>query len=132
MRLVTRPSKLELIDINGTEDHLRQVTQIVENITSTVDYVYLKFANYEDGRDPNCTDALARQYMELFKDQQAFKNVRTLKIDIFGNGNFATMFDEMNKQKAHIAMFNTVETLKIYECMKLTEKDSYKTFLLNF
>jgi len=42
------------------------------------------------------------------------------------------MFDEMNKQKAHIAMFNTVETLKIYECMKLTEKESYKTFLLNF
>jgi len=43
--------------------------------------------------------------MELFKDKQAFKNIRTLKIEIFGNGNFATMFDEMNKQKAHIAMF---------------------------
>ena len=105
MRLVTRPTKLELIDINGTEDHLRQVTQIVENITSTVEYVYLKFANYEDGVDRNCTDDLARQYMELFKDKQAFKNIRTLKIEIFGNGNFATMFDEMNKQKAHIAMF---------------------------
>lgn len=60
MRLVIRPTKLELIDINGTEDHLRQVTQIVENITSTVEYVYLKFANYEDGIDRNCTDDLAR------------------------------------------------------------------------
>lgn len=58
LKTVTRPDRLELMEIHGTEDNLIQLTEILKGITSSVKYLYLDFLNMDDAVLPS--ESLAR------------------------------------------------------------------------
>ena len=117
--------------IDGSEDHFRSVHSAVKNITGKANYLHLQFECLDDEL-PSATPEVARQFSELFMRAEAFKEVRTLKLEIRGNSNFAEIFRLINSQKSEFPWFQSVETLKFYEVADMKDLSSIKEFLLNF
>ena len=134
LRLVTKPEKLTIHFIDGSESHFKQLETLFSHITSKLTYLFIKFyIDSDEDKNPKKrqNEQLAQQYVELFSKAEALQNLKTLKIEIYGNSNFGTMFKLMCKQKGALNWFSTVETIKVYN-VQMQDVTPVYDFLLSF
>ena len=134
LTLVTKPDKLTIHFIDGSESHFKQVETLLNHITSKLTYLFLKFyIDSDEDKDPKKrqNEKLAQQYVELFAKSEALQNLKTFKFEIYGNSNFGHIFRLMSKQKATLNWFSTVETIKVYN-VQMKDVTPIYDFLLSF
>ena len=113
--------KVEISNINGGENHLKRMLQIVEKVGNKCEYLKLNF----DGNDTG-DDELAKKYLECFKK---FVSVKTLSFEIIEDAGLTRILDWMMKDK-NFPWFNTVRTVKIYLVRDMVDKSKLSEFLL--
>lgn len=121
-QIIKNANKVELTNINGSEDHLQRIAVVAENIGKQAKYLHLCF----DGE--NDDDELAKHYADVFRK---FEAIDTLRIDVRGDGNVTKILAEIMKDPNY-GWFSSVKTIKCYDGQSLKDKSVLQLFFTKF
>ncbi len=124
-KILSNVQRLEIENINGTEDHLQGIKAMAEKFGSKVTYLFLTF----DGEQMDKPD-IAQQYIDVFAE---FPNVETLRIEVYEDGNFTSILEKLNSDaNNNFPWFEKITTVKCYLVRDLRKKEELQKFFTRF
>lgn len=111
-QIIKNANKVEITNINGSEDHLNRIKVLADNIGKQAKYLHLCFEGETND------EGLAEQYADVFR---RFEVIDTLRIDVRGDGNVTKILTEIMKD-SNFGWFSSVKTIKCYDGLNLKDK----------